>query len=340
MIYFSLIYVFFTLLVAIYFKKQNYLSNFSGDNHQLFSNKKNIPLVGGILLFIPIILLDFKNFFFILSIISITLIGLLSDKKILTSPQKRFLFQLAFIVIAVTTLNLEIISSRINFFDNLLNINMFNIFFTSFCLLILINGSNFIDGINCNLITYYLLITGIIFLIKGPNINFNLSNIDLYIIISSLIIILIFNLMGKLTSGDGGAYLVSFFWGVNLINFSEDNNFVSPFFVVLILWYPAFENLFSIIRKLKLKKSALNADFKHLHQLIFLLIKTKIKNKNLANNYSGLIISFYNLIIFYLSFKFYHHTQTLIIITIFNIFIYLIIYFRILSVFKIIAKKH
>ena len=309
------------------------------EKHKKLTQHNSVYFFGGVIILIALFLTSISVYFKLFCIL-IYILGLLSDKKYLFSPNLRLILQSSIIMCSIYFLDIRILQTRIDILDDILKLDFFSFFFTAFCLLILINGSNFIDGINCNLITYYLLITGIIFLIKGPNINFNLSNIDLYIIISSLIIILIFNLMGKITSGDGGAYLVSFFWGVNLINFSEDNNFVSPFFVVLILWYPAFENLFSIIRKLKLKKSALNADFKHLHQLIFLLIKTKIKNKNLANNYSGLIISFYNLIIFYLSFKFYHHTQTLIIITIFNIFIYLIIYFRILSVFKIIAKKH
>ena len=44
------------------------------------------------------------------------------------------------------------------FFDNLLENAVFNIFFTSFCLLILINGSNFIDGLNGLLLVYMTLV--------------------------------------------------------------------------------------------------------------------------------------------------------------------------------------
>ena len=45
-------------------------------------------------------------------------------------------------------LELKIVSSRVFFFDNLLQNIGFNILFTSFCLLILVNGSYFIDGLN------------------------------------------------------------------------------------------------------------------------------------------------------------------------------------------------
>ncbi len=301
MIYFYLTYIVFSILAAIYLKKKNYLSNFSGDDHQLFSNKKNIPLVGGILLFIPIILLDFKNFFFILSTISITLIGLLSDKKILTSPQKRFLFQLAFIVIAVTTLNLEIISSRINFFDNLLNINMFNIFFTSFCLLILINGSNFIDGMNGLLLIYISLLLFVIF--KLELLPQSIMNKDLLIyLIFFMIILTILNLFNILMLGDTGAYLISFFIGYLIINCHKFNPNISPYFFITLVWYPCYENLFSILRKLKSKFSPLAPDNNHLHQLVYKLIKNRFfKQKLFANNISSILINSINLLIISIS---------------------------------------
>ena len=87
--------------------------------------------------------------------------------------------------------------------------------------------------------------------------------------------ILILNFLGKITSGDGGAYLISFLWGVNLIHISTNNYHISPFFIVLLLWYPAFENLFSILRKKKKNISVSFADNYHLHHLVF-----KKLNKN------------------------------------------------------------
>ena len=297
MIYYYLIYIIFSVLAAIYLKKKNYLSNFSGDNHQLFSNKKNIPLVGGILLFIPIILLNFENLFFIIAIITITLIGLLSDRKILTSPQKRFLFQLAFVVISVTTLDLEIISSRIVFFDNLLNFNIFNIFFTSFCLLILINGSNFIDGLNGLLLIYMTLILFVIFKLELiPQI---IINKDLFInFIFFMIILIILNLFNILMLGDTGAYLIGFFIGYLIIICHKFNPNISPYFFITLVWYPCYENLFSIIRKLKSKFSPLAPDSNHLHQLVYRLIKKRFfKNKLFANNISCVLINSLNLLI-------------------------------------------
>ena len=63
--------------------------NYSGDIHQSFSNKKNIPLAGGLFILVPIVF--FLNDIFInCFLISIYLIGFLSDRKILVSPKKIF----------------------------------------------------------------------------------------------------------------------------------------------------------------------------------------------------------------------------------------------------------
>ncbi len=301
MIYFSLIYVFFTLLVAIYFKKQNYLSNFSGDNHQLFSNKKNIPLVGGILLFIPTIILNLENFFFVISITFITLIGFLSDRKILESPKKRFIFQLTFVVISVIILDLEITSSRVIFFDNLLKINIFNIFFTSFCLLILINGSNFIDGLNGLLLLYMALVIFFIFKLGLVPQNIIDENLFIYFILF-LVILVILNLFNILMLGDSGAYLISFFVGYLIITIHKLNPNISPYFFITLIWYPCYENLFSIIRKFKIKLSPLAPDSNHLHQLLYEKINKRLfKNKLFANNTSSILINFFNLLIILIS---------------------------------------
>ena len=303
------------------------------EKHKKITNDHKIYFMGGLIFLLGLLLssivLELKLLCF-----SIYLIGIFSDKKYLSSPNFRLFLQCFVILFSIYLLGLRINETRLLFLDNLLNIEFISIIFTTFCILILINGSNFIDGVNCNLILYYLLITLIIIFINNKDF-FSLINRENLIIISIFLsIILILNFLGKITSGDGGAYLISFLWGINLIHISSNNYLVSPFFIILLLWYPAFENLFSIIRKLKIKKSALEADFKHFHQLLFLFINLKIKNKIKANNLSGIIINTYNILVFSISTKYYHHTETMIILTLFSVFVYLISYFGILSFMK------
>ena len=104
------------------------------------------------------------------------------------------------------------------------------------------------------------------------------------------------------------------------------NSFFLPFFVVLLLWYPCFENLFSILRKYKFNLSPLRADNKHLHHLLFFFIKSKFKLTELtANNSASILINLVNLI-FILGVNFIYDSLTLIMIIISLVLIYIVSY--------------
>lgn len=327
MLYSYFIYTCLVIIIAIFVHKKNFLSNYSGDNHQLFSNKKNVPLIGGLFLIIPFVSLYYQNTFYIITLISVALIGLFSDRKVLVSAKKRFLFQLSLIVLSVTFLDLEILSSRLIFFDNLLNIYLFNLFFTSFCLLILINGSNFIDGLNGLLLIYMTFV--ILFLLKlGLLSKLPIEKNFITYLIFFLAILIILNLSNILMLGDTGAYLLSFFVGYLIITCHNLNPYISPYFFITLIWYPCFENLFSIIRKLKSNLSPFDPDNNHFHQLVYTFIKRKIsKNRLVANNISGLIINAFNFIIIFIgSTKVYssvYQISLIIISTLIYTFLYL-----------------
>ena len=144
-----------------------------------------------------------------------------------------------------------------------------------------------------------------------------------------LLVMTIFNLFNKFYLGDSGAYLLGLFIGYLLIELHKDSPNISPFFIVLLLWYPCFENLFSIIRKFKLGRSPVSPDSKHFHHLLFFFLKKKFKSRNLAcNNYSSFIINFYNFsAILFGSYNIYN-TQLLIFIIITNVILYTIIYLK------------
>jgi len=293
-------YLLFIVIFSIFFKKKGFFLNYSGDNHQSFSNKGNIPLSGGIFLIFPLIFFYVNNVILILFICIIFLIGFFSDRKILVSPQTRFFFQILSILLFVVITDLKIVSSRIELFDVMLGNDVFAFFFSSFCLLILINGSNFIDGLNGLLISYSLiviLILGNLGLINETIISDKYFNL----FISLILLILLLNFLNILMLGDSGAYLFGFLLGFIIINSHENNPDISPYFYISLIWYPCFENLFSIIRKLNKKLSPLNPDNKHLHQLIFFLIKKKLKLSIVAsNNISSIAIIFFNYLIIHI----------------------------------------
>ena len=322
----------FIYLINAYIIKNKYLFNFSGETHQKFLGTKKAPLSGGIflILFLSIILVE-KDIIIYIFLIFIFILGLFSDLKILSLPSRRLFYQFILIILFVYFSGIETISTRVVFIDHALQNYYISIFFTTFCLIILVNGTNFIDGLNGLVLTYYLIVIAILYklnLLTGINFNdFNVLNFS-YL----LFIMIIFNLLNKFYLGDSGAYLLGFLIGYILIKIHNYNPNISPFFVVLLLWYPCFENLFSIIRKFKFGRSPVSPDNRHFHQLLFYFLKKKIKFSNLAcNNYSSIIINFYNFfILFFGSYNIYN-TQLLIILILINILLYTTIYLKILN---------
>jgi UDP-N-acetylmuramyl pentapeptide phosphotransferase/UDP-N-acetylglucosamine-1-phosphate transferase len=308
-------------------KKKRFFHNYSGDLHQKYSGEKLIPLAGGLYLIFFFIFFLYKSFlllYFFLFVIF--LIGLLSDFRIVNSPLKRLLMQTVVVIFFVYFFELQLISTRIIFLDIMLTNIYFSIFFTSFCLIILMNGSNFIDGLNSLVLVYYTIILIILF---NFDLLLNFTDYHWYFLIYFLSILIIFNFNNIFYLGDSGTYLLSFFTGFLVIDIYNNNSLLSPFFVVLLLWYPCFENLFSIIRKFKLNKSPINPDTKHLHQLVFFFIFKKFKTKkNFANNFASISINIYNLILFYLGTLNMYNSQYLIVLIVSSVTIYTIIYLR------------
>jgi UDP-N-acetylmuramyl pentapeptide phosphotransferase/UDP-N-acetylglucosamine-1-phosphate transferase len=201
--------------------------------------------------------------------------------------------------------------------------------------LVLINGTNFIDGLNSLVLGYFLLV--IIFLkIISYYCGFSIP-LDIKLLIFLLLILFIFNIKQKLFLGDGGSYILSFIIGSFLINFYKQNS-ISPYYIVLLLWYPVYENLFSICRKIFFNKKPSEADNYHLHHLIYLATK-KYNIKFLKLNYNStasIIILSFNLIIFIIASFFSNYTKINVCLIFLNIIIYNISY---LYLYKFFFKK-
>jgi Na+/melibiose symporter-like transporter len=107
----------------------------------------------------------------------------------------------------------------------------------------------------------------------------------------------------------------------------NNNLFVSPFFIILLLWYPCFELLFTISRRVLKKKSSFFPDNLHLHYLLASFFKNRfnLKKKN-SDIFTSLSVGIYNYFIFYYSINFISRTKNLITIILINILLYSFIY--------------
>ena len=144
-----------------------------------------------------------------------------------------------------------------------------------------------------------------------------------------LFFLLLFNFFNKLYIGDSGSYLLGFSFGIFLIAIYESNSTISPFFIVLLLWYPCFENLFSIIRKYRFNTSPLKSDNKHLHQMLFYFIKKRFGLTSLSsNNLCSILINTFNILTISTGTINIFNTQFQILVIFFNIIFYIIVYLQ------------
>ena len=312
--------------VNSFIKHMNLLPSLSGERHQLFVEQNNIPLSGGIIIIITFLFTEkFNiNLFFIF----IFLIGFFSDLKIIKSPRIRFFLQILCIFLFVIIYDFHISNIRIFLFDFLLRYKFFSSFFVIFCLLVITNGTNFIDGLNGLVLGYFILLLITIYNLQLYE-NLNITQFEILYFMACLFFLLLFNFFNKLYIGDSGSYLLGFSFGIFLIAIYESNSTISPFFIVLLLWYPCFENLFSIIRKYRFNTSPLKSDNKHLHQMLFYFIKKRFGLTSLSsNNLCSILINTFNILTISIGTINIFNTQFQILVIFFNIIFYIIVYLQ------------
>ena len=322
----------FILFVNKFFLQKKILINETGDIHQKFASKTQIPLTGGLFIFLGYLyFLNDNVLSFILFSFAIFILGILSDLKFIKSANFKFIIQITIILSYVIFNDLQIDSTRINFLDQVLRNNLINYLFVVFCVLIVVNGTNFIDGMNTLGIGHYLSISSIIFYLHLNQIII-IDYISILYILILLLTVFLLNMFNQLFLGDSGSYLLGFSFSVFLISIHNWNPMISPFFIILLLWYPCYEILFSILRKNIIKRSPMSPDANHLHQLIFFFIKKKYRlNIILANLITAQVINIYNLSTFLIGIKFIMKSEIQVTLIIFSVLIYTFIYFKLFT---------
>ena len=295
---------------------------------------KNTPLTGGVYMFITLVTYilhaEYSNHSFLLIafLFSLLVLGIFSDLKSNFSPKLRLLLQSILVVFFIILLDLKINKTSLFFLDYFINNNIFNLCFSTICIIILINGSNFCDGVNCNVIGYYLIIALAILFIKLPTPE-NLPDIEIIVMI--FFVFYLTNLFQKSFLGDNGVYVITIFMSIYVISFINLNTNASPLIALNLLWYPAFENLFTIIRRLNANKTIDAADGLHFHTLLLNKIFHLNKNFLVSNSLTGILLNLFMSIGVFLSVNYYNNAKILTLILLINIIIYVLVYFLFLS---------
>lgn len=338
---FIIFFVIFSIILLVTSKKFNILIDKKIETHKKYSTKGNSYLLGGVLLILFLsyyYLFIFEKYSLYLFLLFVFFIGLMADIKGINSVSQRFLLQLIISVCFVNLTNIEINYTKIIFIDQILDMDLVNIFFVTFCLLVLINGTNFLDGINGLVLSYYIMIS-LIFLFNLNHFIFDETLLLNFTYILSFLLFL--NLLGFIYLGDSGSYTISLFTGIFLINFASDNNSVSPYFIIVLLWYPCFELLFSMIRRLIKDIKTYRPDTSHLHQMIYKNLKSNINTKNnlFLHFVSTFIINSYNLICFLIALKYIYNSEILIFIIAINVTVYILTYNTLKLPFNRVKRK-
>ena len=329
-------------IINYFFRKKEILL----DNPNISSHKstftEGIPLSGGTFLLILLTYYFFKynnlfdlTFLFILLIFFI--VGIISDLNKDFSASLRFLIQVLLTIFFVHIFDLQINSVDWNFFDLFLSNKIFNFFFVFFCIITFLNGLNFIDGSNGLVSGYLLLISAtslsIIFYKLGP-INENLYDLNV-VLLQIYSIFFIFNFFGRCFFGDNGIYISAIliaYFVISLINFNQD--ILSPIFAVMLLWYPAFENLITIVRRNYKKKRIFEPDNLHLHSLLFKVLYNKLNNKishRACNSLTGILINIMLLPNFFFGYTYYNSSKMLLLLVIIEVLIYIFVFLLLLK---------
>ena len=172
-------------------------------------------------------------------------------------------------------------------------------------LMLLMNGFNFIDGLNgLSSFNFFSILLSVIYIGYFYNDDV-LVNISLSILMISIIIFSLNFPFGKIFLGDSGSYIYALFSGALIIFLFERNSQLPTLLAMVILAYPITEMIFSIIRKLFNKYSPLKPDLKHLHHLVFKKTNGSLKTRNNLASLLMLPFCFTPFLITYLSLNYY-----------------------------------
>ena len=273
--------ILFNFILIIFFDKiKLFHINIDNPDGKRKLHKKPIPLAGGIIIFLNLIiyfiflsnnqnaLLNeniFNNYidlvvFFITSLLIFSL-GFMDDKFNI-SAFKKFLIISVIIILSLCfddTLNIKII--KFSFLEKSFELSQYHTIITCFCFLVFLNAFNMFDGINLQSSIYSI----IIFL---SFLYFYNDSLIVKIMLISIFTYSYLNMKNKSFLGDSGSLLVAFIIGyffiklynLELIDYTDE--------VVIYMLVPGIDLIRLFFKRLFLKRNPLSSDRFHLHHIL------------------------------------------------------------------------
>ncbi len=242
-------------------------------------HKKKIPLIGGSILILNIlflILIEFifrikifvffqslnEIFSFFLILLSFFILGFYDDKYKIKPSYKFFFSILISLFYIVINNNILIKSFSLSIYEHRIFLETFSVLFTVFCIIVLINSLNFFDGINGQLLIFFLLVFSYLLL--------KTNRYEFYVFIIIIILFCLFmNLKNQMFLGDNGVYVLSVILTTSIIY--ENNvykNFAYADEIFFLLLLPGIDLIRLTFLRLIKKKNPFYGDRNHIHHLM------------------------------------------------------------------------
>ena len=143
---------------------------------------------------------------------------------------------------------------------------------------LLINATNYIDGVDGLLLTFFISCLGYyIYLIDEPNTIYLIKILLVPIFLNLILNLLSVKSKFKFFSGNIGSLFIGFF--ISFLTIDLYSSFgIHPVYLIWPLWYPVYDFLFVSINRAINKKSIFSADNSHLHHKVLKNLKKSYKN--------------------------------------------------------------
>ncbi len=213
------------------------------------------------------------------------MIGFIADLNEKFSGKIRFILMTLIILIFLFRNNFVLDNLDHNVLNTIFNsYQIIPYIFTIIGLLFCINGFNFIDG-NNGLMSGVTIIILINFYIYAENTNSEILYLIEILFLSIFVLFLVNITTGKILSGDCGAYFLGFLIG-SLSIYIANNELIYATLIACLISYPVNDLFISFWRRLLInKKNPLKPDDKHLHSVLFRLLKYNINENKFLNRF-------------------------------------------------------
>ena len=240
-------------------------------------HNSNILNTGGIIIYLfHLMVINFYEFNYNIELIIsigffICLVGFIDD-RINLNPSIKTIFILAPSLYLI--LNDISITNLGNYeYIGVIGLGKFQIPFLILAIGLLINATNYIDGIDGLLLTFFITCLGYYLFLIDDTKTENLIKLLLLPVFFNLILNMLPSKSKlKFFSGNVGSLFIGFF--ISFLTIELYNSFgIHPVYLIWPLWYPVYDFLFVSLNRAILGKSIFLADNSHLHHKVLIYFK-------------------------------------------------------------------